>query len=110
MSLAERCYLLSRGFPKEEMFGLTSQIRRAAVSIPSIVAEGHGRESTQSFVQYLRMAQGSLKEIETQIVLAVRVGIASQEDVAQLLADCESLGKMIRQLIRSLQTKVRNEK
>ena len=109
MSLVESCYLLSRRFPKEELFGLTSQIRRAAVSIPSNIAEGHGRESTQSFVQYLRMAQGSLKELETQLILATRVGFVVQHDIEPMLAGCDSLGRMIRQLIRTLQKKAASE-
>jgi len=60
MSLAENCYRLTKGFPREELFGLTSQIRRSAVSVAANIAEGHGREHTKSFVQYLRIAQGSV--------------------------------------------------
>jgi four helix bundle protein len=70
MTLAESCYRLTRQFPRDELFGLTSQIRRAAASIPANVAEGHGRESTGNFVQSLRVAQGSLKELETHLLLA----------------------------------------
>jgi four helix bundle protein len=81
MTLAESCYLLTGNFPREEMFGLTSQIRRSAASIPANVAEGHGRENTASFIQQLRVAQGSLKELETHLLLAERVGIATKEEV-----------------------------
>lgn len=65
MDLAESLYRVTSPFPKEEMFGLTSQIRRAAVSVAANIAEGHGRERTQSFIQFLRQSQGSLKELET---------------------------------------------
>ena len=105
MALAEVCYRLTRDFPKEELFGLTSQIRRAAASIPANIAEGHGREHTRSFVQYLRIAQGSLKELETHLLLAERVEITSQSAIQPLLEHAVSLGKMIRTLIRSLQQK-----
>jgi four helix bundle protein len=97
MTLAESCYRLTRQFPREELFGLTSQIRRASGSVPANIAEGHGRENTGNFVQHLRISQGSLKELETHLILAERVGI--------LLAQCESLGKMVRALIRALQDK-----
>ncbi|NEU96677.1 four helix bundle protein [Bradyrhizobium uaiense] len=105
MTLAESCYRLTRQFPRDELFGLTSQIRRAAASIPANVAEGHGRENTGSFVQSLRIAQGSLKELETHALLAERVGISLSQNTQPVLAHCESLGKMLRALIRSLQDK-----
>jgi four helix bundle protein len=105
MTLAESCYRLTRQFPRDELFGLTSQIRRAAGSIPANIAEGHGRENTGSFVQHLRISQGSLKEMETHLLLADRVGIVPEQDLQPVLAQCESLGKMIRALIRSLQEK-----
>src|SRR5262245_39541359 len=106
MTLAESCYRLTRSFPKEELFGLSSQIRRAASSIPANIAEGHGRENTQSFIQYLRIAQGSLKELETHLLLSERVGIVVNAQIAPLLIACERLGKRLRSLIRSLQRKV----
>jgi four helix bundle protein len=105
MTLAESCYRLTRQFPREELFGLVSQIRRAAGSVPANVAEGHGRESTGSFIQQLRVAQGSLKELETHLILAERVGILSSAQLQTVLPECESLGRMVRALIRSLQDK-----
>jgi four helix bundle protein len=105
MALAESCYRLTRQFPRDELFGLTSQIRRAAGSVPANIAEGHGRENTGSFVQHLRISQGSLKELETHLLLAQRVGILPEADLNPTLVQCESLGKMIRALIRSLQDK-----
>jgi four helix bundle protein len=108
MTLAECCYRLTRQFPRDELFGLTSQIRRAAGSVPANIAEGHGRENTGSFVQPLRISQGSLKELETHLLLAERVGILAAPDLQPVLGQCESLGKMLRALIRSLQEKAAN--
>jgi four helix bundle protein len=105
MTLAEACYRLTRQFPRDELFGLTSQIRRAAGSIPANMAEGHGRENTGNFVQHLRISQGSLKELETHLLLAERVGILPELDLQAVLGQCESLGKMLRALIRTLQDK-----
>lgn len=105
MALAEASYRLTKGFPRDEMFGLTSQIRRAASSVPANIAEGHGRESTQSFVQFLRISQGSLKELETHFILAARIGLIQQSALESTLTSCEALGKMLRALIRSLQQK-----
>src|SRR6187399_1275416 len=75
MVIAELVYSLTRSFPRDEMFRMTSQMRRAAVSIPCNIAEGFGRAQRRAFVQYLRIAQGSLKELETQVILCVRVGL-----------------------------------
>lgn len=105
MTLAESCYRLTRQFPRDELFGLTSQIRRSAGSVPANIAEGHGRDNTGNFVQHLRVAQGSLKELETHLILAERVGILPSQDLQTVLMSCESLGKMVRALIRSLQDK-----
>jgi four helix bundle protein len=103
MSVAESTYRLTTRFPKDELYGMTSQIRRSAVSIAANIAEGHGRENSGSFVQFLRIAQGSLKELETHLVLAGRVNLASTSDVEPILTQCDELGKMLRSLIRSIQ-------
>ena len=105
MSLAEDCYRLTGRFPSSELYGLTSQIRRSSVSLPSNIAEGHGRESTGSFIQFSRIAQGSLKELQTQLLLAERVKLTTEENVRPLLEKCDRIGKMLRSLIRSLQRK-----
>jgi four helix bundle protein len=109
MSVAEQAYHLTARFPKEEVYGMTSQIRRAAVSIAANIAEGHGREHSGSFIQYLRMSQGSLKELETHLMLAGRVNLAATEEVAKLLRQCDELGKMLRSLIRSIQRRQSND-
>jgi four helix bundle protein len=105
MSLAESCYRLTRKFPRDELFGLTSQIRRASTSIPANIAEGHGRENTGSFIQHLRIAQGSLKELETHLLVAERVGLIHLSVSDSPLAACEAVGKMLRSLIRALQSR-----
>ncbi|MGD0565332.1 MAG: four helix bundle protein [Roseiarcus sp.] len=107
MAVASACYVLTKAFPKDEIYGMTAQIRRAAVSIAANVAEGHGRETTGSFVQFLRMSQGSLKELETHLLLAGQVQVAEPSTVEPILVRCESLGRMLRRLIRSLQEKSR---
>jgi four helix bundle protein len=105
MSLATSWYQTTSSFPREELLGLVTQIRRAATSIPANIAEGHGRENTKSFIQYLRIAQGSLKELETHLLLAVQVGLADKAKADGLLAECDALGRMLRALIRSLQSR-----
>jgi four helix bundle protein len=107
MTLAEHCYRTTSDFPREEMFGLTAQIRRSAASIAANIAEGHGRENTGSFIQHLRISQGSLKELETHLLLAERVGIVTAQRIAPAMEQCQSVGKMIRSLIRALQEKDR---
>lgn len=102
MDLAVDCYRTTRGFPSHELYGMTSQIRRAAASIPANVAEGYGRESSADYVRFLRIAQGSLKELETHLLLAERVELIDEEDLAPLLELSDRVGKMLRALIRSL--------
>lgn len=103
MALAEICYRQTRGFPRDELFGLTAQIRRAAASIPANIAEGWGRDSTGAYVQFLRVAQGSCKELETHALLAQKVLDRPTDELAPVLEQCEVVGKMLRGLIRSLQ-------
>jgi four helix bundle protein len=103
MDLAELAYRITRRSPRDEIYGMTSQIRRAAASVPANIAEGHGRNSRGEYIQFLRVAQGSLKELETHILLARRIGFATERDVSLLLERAETTGKMLRSLIRSLQ-------
>jgi four helix bundle protein len=101
--LAEQCYRLTGAFPRREIFGLSAQIRRAATSVPANIAEGYGRESAGSCVQFLRIAQGSLKELETHLILSERLGFLSPEANVSTRDRCSSVGKMLRSLIRSIQ-------
>jgi four helix bundle protein len=103
MDLAEACYRLTAGFPKDEKYGLTSQLRRACASVPANIAEGYGRESKGSYTQFLKIAQGSLKELETHLLLAGRLGLAAVEATGPVLASCDSLGRMLRSLIRAIE-------
>jgi four helix bundle protein len=103
MGLVEACYLLTKRFPKDELFGMTAQIRRAATSVPANIAEGYGRNSSGEHGQLLRISQGSLKELETYLMLSNRVGLLAPADTKNILEECDRLGKMSHPLIRSLQ-------
>jgi four helix bundle protein len=105
MSLAADFYEATRPFPREETFGMTSQMRRASVSIAANIAEGHGRQQTKPFIQFLKMAQGSLKELETLARLSERVGLIKADGAEQLMVRCERIGKMLVGLIRKLHAK-----
>jgi four helix bundle protein len=105
VELAVLCYKLSRKFPKADLFGITSQLRRSSASVAANIAEGHGRESSPQFVQFLKIAQGSLKETETHIIIAGRLKLGSREDLKQALKMCDDVGKMTRALIRAIQAK-----
>jgi four helix bundle protein len=106
LELAKLCYFKTRSFPRSEAFGLTSQIRRAAASITGNIAEGQGRESTGYYIQSLRVSQGSLKELESHVLLAQAGELMPAADAEQILQKSERVGKLLRALIRSLQEKV----
>ena len=101
VDLAEAVYGLSRGFPREELYGLTAQIRKAAVSVPSNIAEGYGRGTPAAYLSFLRIAKGSLREVETQLIIAGRVGLAAETDVAAVLALCDETARILHALITS---------
>ena len=102
---ARGCYSATKAFPPSEVYGMTSQIRRSAASIAANIAEGHGRENTGSFIQSLRVAQGSLKELETHLLLSERVGLLGEQLLSPLLEQSNEVGKMLRSMIRKLQQK-----
>lgn len=102
MDLVVSVYTVTKTWPKEELYGLTSQARRAAVSTPANIAEGFARENRGSYQQFLRIAQGSLKELETHLIVAQRVGLLSETAARPLLLQTESVGKLLRLLIRKL--------
>ena len=106
MDLAEECYLATRMFPKEEQFGLTSQIRRAVASVPANIAEGQGGNSTKEFLNHLSIARGSLLELETHLLLSQRVGLLTQELLNHLLKMAEEVSRMLSGLRRALERKV----
>lgn len=101
MALAEAAYHVTSCFPGDEQFGLVNQIRRAAVSIPSNIAEGYGRGSKADFARFLRIALGSTREVETQVILAGRLQLADRDQLKQLLAQAEEVGKIIHGLLRA---------
>ena len=102
MDLVEEIYAATKQFPKEELYGLTSQIRRAAVSVPSNIAEGQGRKSTNEFLHHLSIAHGSLREVETQILIAGRLLYVGQEDINSVLELSAEVGRLINGLANSL--------
>jgi four helix bundle protein len=101
MSLAETVYRVTANFPADERFGLVSQLRRAVVSVASNIAEGHGRRSRPEFDRFLKISLGSIREVETQIILAGRLKLADRDQLATALAEAEEVGRVINGLLRS---------
>ena len=102
MNLAEKIYELTKFMPKEEVYGLTAQMRRAAVSIPSNIAEGQQRASTKEFLRFLSIARGSNAELQTQLVLACRLGYFQSEQIRETMNLTKEVSKMINALMISL--------
>ncbi len=102
MALAREVYEITKAFPRSEMFGLTSQLRRAAISVPSNIAAGHGRLSDKNFAVFLGQARGSLFEVETQLELAASLGYLQLEKLPTLLSQCEKITRMMNALVRML--------
>jgi four helix bundle protein len=106
MDLAEECYRVTKGFPKEELFGLTSQVRRAAASIPANIAEGQGREHTKEFLRHLSVARGSLMELETHLLLSQRIGLIDHATATPLLTRAERISRMLSGLRKALRKRL----
>lgn len=102
MELVERVYLLTQPFPRHEVYGLASQMQRAAVSVPSNIAEGHTRQHLKEYLHHLSIARASLSELETQIEIAVRLKYCTHEQVGQLLEQLDSLGRQLSALRNAL--------
>ena|SRR5215510_7644289 len=103
MGLAKGSYALTKNFPRDERYGLTVQIRRAAISVPANIAEGNGRRTRKDYVSFLRIAQGSLRELETYLLLVVEVNLATREATEPLLLQLESVARLLNRLIRALE-------
>jgi len=103
MDFVAEVYRVTRTFPKEEMYGVTSQLRRAAVSIPSNIAEGQGRQTTGEFRQFLGHARGSLLETETQILLSERLEYLGHKETESLIAQAAEVGRILNGLMNSLE-------
>ena len=108
LSLVKQIYKLTSIFPGEEKFGLISQLRRAAVSIPSNIAEGQARRTTGDFIHFVSNAEGSVAEVETQLIIAVELSFCSQAQADTCLALVVEIRKMLNALRRTLQEKSRN--
>lgn len=103
MDLAEAAYRATEKFPTHEAYGMTSQIRRAAVSIAANIAEGYGRGSSGAYLMFLRTSRGSLLEFETHIAISCRVGLLSEEASMLLNKEADGIGRMLSALIRSVE-------
>ena len=103
MRLAKSVYDLTCEYPKDELYGLTNQMRRAAISIPSNIAEGYARRSANSYRQFLLIASGSKCELETQLLLSIEIGYVKQEDVKEVLSLLDDVGRMLIVLINKLE-------
>ncbi len=99
IQLVTDIYKLTKMFPKEELYGLASQMQRTVVSIPSDIAEGNERNSSKEFSQFLRIARGSLAELETQIIISEKLGYTNQKQITPILNDCYEIGRMINGLL-----------
>lgn len=104
--LAVEIYRISKLFPKEELYGMTSQLRRSSVSIPSNIAEGHGRSSTAEFVRFLEIARGSLYETLTQLDICREVGLLADSQYSPLREQAKEIEKMLNSLLSKLRLKI----
>ena len=102
MDLVQECHSISKTFPREKLFGIASQIRRAAVSVPANIAEGFGRWHRKEYAHHLRMAAGSVAELETHLSIALRLKYMEKVRTEALLRRAEEIGKMIAGLLKAL--------
>ena len=105
MDAVTECYRLTRRFPDGERYGLASQLQRAAVSVPANISDGHGRGTTGAFLDYLWIANGSLAELETHLLIAERLGYLTRSDLEPILSQVDQIGRMLTSLRRSLQSR-----
>jgi four helix bundle protein len=105
MKLVELVYAITKHFPSDERYALTSQLRRASISVPSNIAEGYGRHSTADYIRFLQIALGSAYELETQLELSVRLQLAGVDEVKDALELCTEIEKMLVALSSKLRTK-----
>lgn len=102
MDLVISVYKTTQSFPRDEVYGLASQLRRTAVAVPTNIAEGQARYSPNDFFYFLGRARGALVEVETQLILAQRLGYVADEDARQLLDHCAEVGKILNGLISAI--------
>ena len=104
IDLVVEIYEASKCFPRDEVYGLISQLKRAVVSVPSNIAEGQGRRTSNEFIHFLYIANGSLREVETQVVIAQRLGLVAEDRKRDLLSQSAEVGRILYGLIKSLET------
>lgn len=106
MDLAEMIFSLTAKIPREQIYGMSAQMQRAANSVPSNIAEGHARDSTKEYLYYISVSLGSIAELETQLMLCGRVKFLSEGEVTKALALADEVGKMLRSIQRGLKEKL----
>jgi four helix bundle protein len=105
MDFVVMCYRVTHEFPKSEVYGLASQLQRAAVSVPANIAEGQGRQHTTEFIQHLSIAYGSLMEAETHLQLSERIGYVDNQSIQPAMEKAGEVGRMLNGLMRALRSK-----
>ena len=106
MELVEHVYSQTKSFPREETFGLSSQLRRAAISVPSNIAEGHSKDSSKEYLRHISIAMGSIAELETQTELSRRLSFINAEKTNELILRMAEIGRMLRGIQRTLKAKL----
>ena len=107
MKLAETIYALTADLPRDQTYGLSAQMQRAAISVPSNIAEGHARESTKEYLHFVSISLGSIAELETQLILCERLKFSSAEQIKRVLGLADEVGKMLRGVQRGLKVKLK---
>jgi four helix bundle protein len=103
IEIAEKCYYLTKKYPKDELYGMIQQIRRSATSIPANIAEGYGRRYTAEYVRFLNISQGSVNELETHLIVSARVGLCSEIEIKDIINLLKQETRMIPALIKKLE-------
>lgn len=103
IDIAEKCYFLTKSFPRDELYGMVQQIRKSAASIPANIAEGYGRRSTGDYIRFLNIAQGSVNELETHLILSQRVKLSEQKNIEPIISSLREESRMIIALIKKLE-------
>ena len=106
IEIVKSVYIISSSFPKEEMYGLSSQMKRSAISIPSNIAEGHGRDSLKEYVRFVSIALGSLAELQTQLFIALELKFIDEIKYKELMEFGNITGRMLKKLQQSLKAKL----
>ena len=109
MHMVKNIYIISSHFPKDELYGLTSQMRRCAVSIPSNIAEGHNRDSLRDYLRFISIARGSAAELETQLLISLDLKFINDKNYTNIDAQLDEISRMLRGLQKSLKAKLERD-